>query len=480
MAIDCCKSYVGKQIIGLLPSGAEECLYVLAINAQDFGLTDFFGWTLNGNDFITELANYGTVLQYQNDTGNYSVYVYYTGTEPTDLNVSTPGGDILFTIRKVTDFEGGSCDYVCYQASFDYGYQYRYIDYFASGPASPRYFVAAQDIDEVNLYGQLAPFLGPQITVSTVWDGSQYVVTINNAFNLGGFRLGDGAPVYTTFTALPCEITPPEPVPFYLLDLYGGAGAAYSVRRLSSTYSGAALRVRRSSDNGEQDIGFDSNGNLDTSALTSFVGANNGFVVKWYDQTGNLRHMAEVNGSQQPSIVSSGSVITRNGIISLFFNSSSSNKITSNYGLTNGPISTIGVLSLSGTNGNAFIQNNFFGIGVLASNFWGYLSGASVSAVITTVPSSVQYTTGSFALTNNASYLVYGNWNGNSNVVKSRRNGISAANSGVSGSTIRKNDTGPQSYLIGYASEFIIYPSDQASNVAGMETNINGYYNIYP
>jgi len=265
----------------------------------------------------------------------------------------------------------------------------------------------------------------------------------------------------------------------YLLDNYSGAGAAYSVRKLSSSYTGAALRVRRSSDNGEQDIGFIGL-NLDTTALTSFVGAGNGFVTKWYDQTGNLRHMAEVNGSQQPSIVSSGNVITRNGIISLFFNSSSSNKITSNYGLTNGPISTIGVLSLSGTNGNAFIQNNFFGIGVLADNFWGYLSGASVSAVITTVPSMVQYTTGSFALTNNASYLVYGNWNGNSNVVKSRRNGIAAANSGVSGSTIRKNDTGPQSYLIGYASEFIIYPSDQASNVAGMETNINGYYNIYP
>jgi len=62
MNIDCCKSYVGKQIIGLLPGGAEECLYVLAINSQDYGTIDFIGWTLNGNDFITELANYGTVI----------------------------------------------------------------------------------------------------------------------------------------------------------------------------------------------------------------------------------------------------------------------------------------------------------------------------------------------------------------------------------------------------------------------------------
>ena len=73
-----------------------------------------------------------------------------------------------------------------------------------------------------------------------------------------------------------------------LLDLYGAnVLAAYSVRKLSSSYTGDAIRVRRSSDNSEQDIGFDVNGDLDTSALTTFVGANNGYVVKWYDQSGN-------------------------------------------------------------------------------------------------------------------------------------------------------------------------------------------------
>ena len=50
-----------------------------------------------------------------------------------------------------------------------------------------------------------------------------------------------------------------------ILDEYSGAAAAYSVRRLSSSYTDGLIRVRRSSDDTEQDIGFDSNGDLDTT-----------------------------------------------------------------------------------------------------------------------------------------------------------------------------------------------------------------------
>lgn len=69
-----------------------------------------------------------------------------------------------------------------------------------------------------------------------------------------------------------------------ILDLYPNATSAYSLRRLRSTYSGPAIRVRRSSDNTEQDIAFTPSGDLDESALLSFVGAGNGFVTTWYDQ----------------------------------------------------------------------------------------------------------------------------------------------------------------------------------------------------
>jgi len=60
----------------------------------------------------------------------------------------------------------------------------------------------------------------------------------------------------------------------YLLDTYNGAAAAYSLRKLRNAYAGSAIRVRRSSDNTSQDIGFDANGNLDTTSMLNFVGAN--------------------------------------------------------------------------------------------------------------------------------------------------------------------------------------------------------------
>ena len=63
-----------------------------------------------------------------------------------------------------------------------------------------------------------------------------------------------------------------------LLDTYSGAAAAYSLRKLSSSYSGNAIRVRRSSDNAEQDIGFNVFGELDTVSLLAFAGAGDAFL----------------------------------------------------------------------------------------------------------------------------------------------------------------------------------------------------------
>jgi hypothetical protein len=111
-----------------------------------------------------------------------------------------------------------------------------------------------------------------------------------------------------------------------LLDTYSGAAAAYSLRKLSTTYTGSAIRVRRASDNTEQDIGFVDN-ELDTSALTTFCSGTDGFVETWYDQSGNARDATQSTAADQPQIVSSGSVILENGKPSLEFNGTS-NKLS--------------------------------------------------------------------------------------------------------------------------------------------------------
>jgi hypothetical protein len=105
----------------------------------------------------------------------------------------------------------------------------------------------------------------------------------------------------------------------YFSDLFGMPDAAYSLRKLSpnAVYSGAAIRVRRSSDNTEQDINFVSsavNAPLDTTALSTFVGANNGFVVTWYNQNGTANHFTQTTANLQPRIVDSGTIELLGGL----------------------------------------------------------------------------------------------------------------------------------------------------------------------
>lgn len=99
------------------------------------------------------------------------------------------------------------------------------------------------------------------------------------------------------------------------------ASAAYSLRKILDSYAGPAIRVRRSSDNAQADIGFNAAGNLDQSALKAFVGNGDGFVVTWYDQSGNALHATDATVSDQPQIVSSGSVLkSAQGLPAVRFN----------------------------------------------------------------------------------------------------------------------------------------------------------------
>ncbi len=101
----------------------------------------------------------------------------------------------------------------------------------------------------------------------------------------------------------------------YPLDTLPTPGAAYSVRRLRSAYSGPLIRVRRSSDNTEMDINALGTGcgDLDTTALLAFVGGGNGYIRTWYDQSGNALDITQTTNGNQPRIVNSGTVDTISG-----------------------------------------------------------------------------------------------------------------------------------------------------------------------
>lgn len=94
----------------------------------------------------------------------------------------------------------------------------------------------------------------------------------------------------------------------YLLDRVPDASAALALIKLKSSYSDPCLRVRRSSDNAENDFGFSGN-TLDTASLLSFIGTNNAYITKWYDQSGNNNHAVQSSLVNQPQIVSNGSYL---------------------------------------------------------------------------------------------------------------------------------------------------------------------------
>ncbi len=89
-----------------------------------------------------------------------------------------------------------------------------------------------------------------------------------------------------------------------LLDLYPGAAAAYSLRALRASWlASAVVRVRRSSDNAESDF---TAAQITDGTLTTWTGAGNGFVVTWYDQSGNTRNATQSTAANQPRIVNAG------------------------------------------------------------------------------------------------------------------------------------------------------------------------------
>ena len=258
-----------------------------------------------------------------------------------------------------------------------------------------------------------------------------------------------------------------------LLDTYGSAAAAYSVRKLRTLYTGNAIRVRRSSDNTEQDIGFDINGNLNESALTTFVGAGNGFVTTWYDQSGNSHNLAQSTALNQPQIVSSGTVLKRNSkpILQTDGNSFLTNSTIPSWGSVNSIFFNLYLTSTRGSvammsSFNASYNQHFPSRQANGNNrYYDSLSDITANALPTGLNLiSIFENTG-----------VLNVWENNSQLV----NNGTADTATATGLYLFKRAAGtslPNGYAI---PEVIIYSSNQISNRNGINSNINTYYAIY-
>jgi len=254
-----------------------------------------------------------------------------------------------------------------------------------------------------------------------------------------------------------------------LLDDYPNAAAAYSLRALSSEYTGAAIKVRKTVDSvtSTRDIGLLYDGTLDTESLLSFAGSDDVYVQIWYDQSGEGNDATQVSASAQPQIVSSGLVIEVNNVSAIDFDGIDNYLETSTFTEIEQPTSYFGVFKFD-SNKNQNIFDSSLNARQLAGDDgtnYKFFGGSTITGGITNTNQN------SFNGIFNSTDSLFVN---NTSVVSGN-----AGTNGIDKIVIASNYPKTGAFLDGKIQELILYPSDQSANRAGIESNINSNYNIY-
>lgn len=247
-----------------------------------------------------------------------------------------------------------------------------------------------------------------------------------------------------------------------LLDTYTGAAAAYSLRQLR-TGETEAVRVRRSSDNTEQTIGF-SGGELDTTALATFCGSSDGFVKTWMDQSGNGNDATQTTAANQPKIYDGTSgVVTENGKPALYFETS-----------------FISAPTISMSAATCFVHHTNFDATFRMAAAFDRNDNSFFYDIVT-----------GYRLRNGGNIQITGLSSTTSKLVYALIDGA-GSELGINGATATTGtlsvlgghmdlDIGKRlsSYWKGTFSEVVVYDSDQSSNRTNIESNINTFYSIF-
>lgn len=283
-----------------------------------------------------------------------------------------------------------------------------------------------------------------------------------------------------------------------ILDTYSGAEGAYSVRRLNGQYNGKCLKVRRSNDNTESDIGFDSLGYIDESALTTFVGANSAYVTTWYDQSGNGRDATQSTSDYQPRIVNSGTVDKINNKVAVRFDYTddglNANAIATPFSGTDVPFSQFSVYSPHTDVGSDFQNYGLAGMSTSSYNpFFVPLqrfSNNKMRSVLVDNSGSFKGPAGTAVISNNTQYVSSSISSGtavsifhNGNSADVNAGDLNVGQTTLTTAAIGMVSGGPDGVRFlntgGHIQEVIIYASDKSSDRTGIRDNINTYFSVY-
>jgi hypothetical protein len=249
----------------------------------------------------------------------------------------------------------------------------------------------------------------------------------------------------------------------------GIPAAAYSLRNLSTTYTGNVVDVRRSSDDAEDSFTATE---VADGTLTDWVGVgNDGFVTQWYDQSGNDNHATQGTDASQPKIVDGGSLVT-GGID--FDGVNDRLSFDSSVSLSTNDFYFASVISI--LDGNAV---NITPVGNAAGNrFLISLNYDIDTAQMRADDGSFLTQPFTIEVPANETLISISNV---SNTATLRCENISAAVFNTTGESFTLGNMGqylPGSYSKHSIKELIIYPTDQSANRTAIEANIGETYGI--
>lgn len=201
---------------------------------------------------------------------------------------------------------------------------------------------------------------------------------------------------------------------------------AWSVWQMSASQT-QCVRLRRDSDNAESDFGFTASGLVDTSAITSWLGGANAYVVTYYGVT---RNATESSASDQGQFFTSGG----NDNLPYAIISPTSTLTTYDFNTSITASTQIDIVTMANHEAVSASYANIFSTSNSAVRFWvGYIDNGVLNATmrvrVVNINNSSTYPGGTFL----GDTLIRVNRNSSNNVVVDS-NTVSIINATISDS----------------------------------------------
>lgn len=244
----------------------------------------------------------------------------------------------------------------------------------------------------------------------------------------------------------------------YIVEDFGSVAMAYSVRKVSSAYTGPCIRIVTENDGLEHDIGFDGNGLLDESAMgTAWVaaGSTGEMTLKtWYDQSGNARHLTTGAADSRPKVYTANSY--------WYLNSLPAFKATGNTQIMSTAITGITTASDFSVFADDSSNNWILGTGDTSAKAYAVAVTDGTDAVTNVEVDGTAITTGGGL---------------KSSVISLNPHQFTATNLDLTGWTAYATRYTSSSYWIPrYTQERIIFSNDGTVNKAAIIANQNAYF----